>query len=76
MCATKNNSVILCYLAVAYIIAYIIMQLHIIHQRPRIMIVYHMISEVIQNNPICTIRFHGIDIPIFNEGVNKMKTVD
>ena len=53
-----------CYLAVVYIIAYIIMQLHIIHQRPRIMIVYHMISEVIQNNLICIIRFHGIDIPI------------
>ena len=55
---------IICYLAAAYIIAYIIMQLHIIHQRPKIMIVYHMISEVIQNNLICIIRFHGIDIPI------------
>ena len=44
--------------------AYIIIQLHIIHQRPRIMIVYHMISEVIQNNLICIIRFHGVDIPI------------
>ena len=56
----------------------IIMQLPIIHQRSRIMIVYHMISEVIQNNLICIIRFHGIDIPIqyyFNEDV-KMKTVD
>ena len=51
-----------CYLAIAYII--IIMQLHIIHQRPRIMIVYHMMSEVIQNNLICIIRFHGINIPI------------
>ena len=53
-----------CYLAVAYIVAYIIMQLHIIHQRPRIMIMCHMISDVIQNNLICIIRFHGIDIPI------------
>ena len=44
--------------------AYIIMQLHIIHQRPRIMIVYHMISEVIQDNLVCIIRFHGVDIPI------------
>ena len=44
--------------------AYIIIQLHIIHQRPRIMIVYHMISEVIQNNLVCIIRFHGVDIPI------------
>ena len=44
--------------------AYIIIQLHIIHQRSRIMIVYHMISEVIQNNLICIIRFHGVDIPI------------
>ena len=42
---------------------YIIMQLHIIHQRPRIMIVYHMISEVIQNNLNCIIRFHGVDVP-------------
>ena len=38
--------------------------MHIIHQRPRIMIVYHMISEVIQNNLICIIRFHGVDIPM------------
>ena len=44
--------------------AYIIIQLHIIHQRPRTMIVYHMISEVIQNNLVCIIRFHGVDIPI------------
>ena len=44
--------------------AYIIIQLHIIHQRPRIMIVYHMISEVIQNNLVCIVRFHGVDIPI------------
>ena len=44
--------------------AYIIIQLYIIHQRPRIMIVYHEISEVIQNNLICIIRFHGVDIPI------------
>ena len=53
----------LCYLAVGYIIAYIMMQLHIIHQRSRIMIVYYMISEVFQNNLICIIRFHGIDTP-------------
>ena len=57
--------------------AYIIMQLHIIHQRPRIMIVYHMISEVIQNNLNCIISFHGVDIPIvFQWGVNKVKTID
>ena len=31
---------------------------------PKIMIVYHMISEVIQNNLICIIRFHGVDICI------------
>ena len=53
------------------------MQLHIIHQRPRIMIVYHVISEVFQNNLICIIRFHGVDIPIvFQWGINKVKTVD
>ena len=41
------------------------------------MIVYHMISEVIQNNLICIIRCHGIDIPIlFQWGVNKVKTVN
>ena len=40
------------------------LQLHIIHQRPGIMIVYAMTSEVIQNNLISIIRFHGIDIPI------------
>ena len=44
--------------------AYIIIQLHIINQRPRIMIVYHVILEVIQNNLICIIRFHGVDIPM------------
>ena len=54
-------------MTVAYIVAIIciyFLQLHIIHQRPRIMIVYHMISEVIQNNLVCIIRFHGVDIPI------------
>ena len=36
-----------------------------------------MISEVIQNDLICIIRFHDIDIPIlFQWGVNEMKTVD
>ena len=44
--------------------AYIIIQLHIIHQRSRIIIVYHTISEVIQNKLICIIRFHGVDMPI------------
>ena len=51
---TKCN----CYLAIAYII----IQLHIIHQRPRIMNVYHITSKEIQNNLICISRFHGIDI--------------
>ena len=56
---------------------YIIIQLHIIPQRPRIMIVYHMISEEIQDNLICISRFHGIDIlTLFKGNVNKMKTVD
>ena len=62
-----------CYLAIAYIT----MQLHIIHQGPRIKIAYNMISKEIQNNVICISRFHGIDILIlFQWGVNKVKTVD
>ena len=53
------------------------MQLHIIHQRPSIMIVYNMISNKMQNNIVSIGRFHGIDIlTLFQWGVNKMKTVD
>ena len=61
---SKGVSVTLQLHILLQLYAYIIIQLHIIHQRPRIMIVYHMISEVIQNNLICIIRFHGVDIPI------------
>ena len=61
---SKGVSVTLQLHILLQLYAYIIIQLHIIHQRPRIMIVYHDISEVIQNNLICIIRFHGVDIPI------------
>ena len=54
----KKWTTSVCYLANAYIV----MQLQTIHQRPRITIVYHMISEEIQNNLICIIRFYDIDI--------------
>ena len=60
----KGVSVTLQLYILLQLYAYIILQLHIIHQGPRIMIVYHMISEVIQNNLICIIRFHGVDVPI------------
>ena len=71
-----NNYIFFYFLkyAIAYII---IMQLHIIHQRLRIMIVFHMVSEVIQNNLIVSSGSMVLIYPYyFNEGVNEVKAVD
>ena len=52
---------------------HVTIKLHIIHQGPRIMIVYK-ISKVIQNKLICISRFHGIDIlTIFQWSSQKWK---